>query len=276
MNEAALSDRSGRRAELTAGSAGSGYVQELAALASQHRAVRHPYLRALQSAELPNPRLAVLDLAHQYLPYNRSFPRFLAASIAQLDSEEHRRALLYNLLEERGRLSAERLDELERAGVEPGWVEGVAHPELFQRFLSAVGMTPQWLEDHPSCDDARVWSELFLQCCRSGGGAQAVGALGLGTESIVSTVYRPLLEAIQRHTDVEPADRVFFDLHCTVDDAHGDVLIEIAAEVAERGAAERASLRLGTLMALNLRAGFYDAMLVRAMEMPREEDVQGL
>jgi pyrroloquinoline quinone (PQQ) biosynthesis protein C len=254
---------------------GEAYVASLVRLAAEHRAVKHPLLAALQRAELPSPRRAVLDFVRQYLPYSQSFPRYLTAAISQLDSATHRQALLDNLSEESGRLDAGRLEAIRQAGIEPAWVDGIPHPVLLRRFLDAAGMTEKWLAENPSCDDAIVWSELFLQCCRSGA-AQAVGALGVGTEVIVSTVYRPLLDAIRNSTEITSADYAFFALHCTVDDEHGDTLLGIASDFAERSHAERRALRLGALMALNLRASFYDAMLARAHAMPEERDARGL
>jgi pyrroloquinoline quinone (PQQ) biosynthesis protein C len=141
-------------------------------------------------------------------------------------------------------------------------VDGIPHPRLYRRFLEAIGVDDTWMTMHPQCDEAVVWSQLFLQCCQESA-AKAVGALGLGTELIVRWVYRPVLDAIIHYTDVTPRDRVFFDLHCCVDDAHGRALVGIAADLAD-DEAQRRDIRLGMLMALNLRAFFYDQMMLRA------------
>jgi hypothetical protein len=126
-----------------------------------------------------------------------------------------------------------------------------------------MGVDDAFLASHPPCDEAVVWSQLFLHCCQESP-AEAVGALGLGTEVIVRDVYRPVVEAIVKHTDVSPRDHVFFSLHCCVDDAHGRALLDIAIDLAD-DPAQRRDIRLGMLMALNLRAFFYDHMMLRAL-----------
>ncbi|WP_239014082.1 iron-containing redox enzyme family protein [Archangium violaceum] len=234
----------------------------------EHRAVNHPYLRALESGELPDPVGALRDYAHQYFAYSTNFQRYLTATISQLDSPEHRRVLLANLLEEAHGVSPDEAELMRRHGIDLEWVENVPHPVLYRRYLEALGMDEAWLRAHPFCDEAVQWSQLFLQCCSSLGAPIAVGAMGIGTELIVRRVYTPILEAIKRYMDVSPRDRVFFDLHQKIDDEHGEVLLRIAEELAE-DPAQRALVRTGALMALNLRAGFYDSMLWRAREMPR-------
>ncbi|MCA9555241.1 MAG: iron-containing redox enzyme family protein [Myxococcales bacterium] len=246
------------------------FVTELAREAAQHRAANHPYLEALAAGDVPDPAGALADLARQYYVYSADFVRYLSATIGQLEYLPHRAALVRNLTEESGVLSEHELEEVKAAGVDPAWVQGVPHPVLFRRFLDALGMTEAWLSDNPPCDDAVIWSRTFHQCCTAGGPAQAVGALGLGTELIVPQIYRPILRAIIEHLDVSPRERVFFDLHTTVDDAHGEVLLEIAADLATQ-AEHRAPLRLGMQMALHLRSAFFDAMHRRALAMPMRE-----
>lgn len=142
---------------------------------------------------------------------------------------------------------------------------------LYRRFLDALGMDETWRAQRRPVDEALVWKQMFLLACSSGGPGQALGALGIGTELIVKYVYAPVLRAIKRHLNVTPYDRVFFDLHSEVDDTHADVLIRIAIDYA-RYERYRSDIRQGTLMALNLRMAFYDALMARAIEMtPCEE-----
>jgi len=93
--------------------------------------------------------------------------------------------------------------------------------------------------------------------------AEAVGALGLGTENIISTIYQPFSKALQRLPDLNPRDTVFFALHTAVDDGHQETLQRIAAELAV-DPASRSGLRRGMLKALGLRSSFWDWMYRRA------------
>ena len=242
------------------------YVNGLVKEAEEHRALHHPYLEALSQGTLPDPLQAIRDLSHQYLAYSENFLRYLTATISQLESREHREALMSNLMEESGVYPEGDVEELEKHGIKLEWVNHIPHPRLFMRFLEALEMDKEWLKSHPFCDEAVIWGELFLQCCSGGGPAQAVGAMGIGTESIVKLVYRPIITAIKTHLNISPRDRVFFDLHAAVDDEHGETLQNIAVSYAQFRR-HRPLLRRGVLMALNLRTAFFDSMLVRAEKM---------
>jgi hypothetical protein len=105
---------------------------------------------------------------------------------------------------------------------------------------------------------------MFLEVLGAGSPAQAVGALGLGTESIVSTMYQHFLPPLER-LGIPPREAVFFPLHAMVDDRHRATLLEIAVHFA--GTPEgRRDLEKGMHKALFLRSGFWDWMLRRATD----------
>lgn len=240
-----------------------GWIHALHAEASTHRAVRHPYLRALAEGTLPDPRGAVVDFAVQYSAYSYWFQRYLSGLIHQLDDASHRRCLIHNLTEESGHVAEEDLPAIVAAGIDPEWIDGVPHPALFKRFVDALGVEPaqsSWRQE------VLTWRQLFLYLCSHGGAAVGVGALGFGTESVVAQIYKPITAAIERFVDVTARERVFFDLHATVDDAHGESLEQVARHFGATTAGQDA-LRFGALSALHLREAFYDAMLRRAEEM---------
>ena len=236
------------------------FVQQLAAEALEHRAVRHPYLQALRAGDLPDDGWAMRDFALQYHGYSRAFPQYLTAVMSRLEYPAHRMALLDNLTEESGTYDPEELAELEAIGVRTEWVEGVPHPELFARFARSMGINPDASEEHTM---VQVWREMFLSTLTNGSPAEAVGALGLGTENIVSTIYMPFVAACARIGTIDPRDSVFFTLHTAIDDDHQETLQRIAADYAttEQG---RSDLRRGMLKALVCRAAFWDWMLSRA------------
>lgn len=242
------------------------FVNALREEALSSRAVQHEYLDALVDGRLPDPATALADLAYQYLPYSSDFPRYLTAAIAQLNDRSHRDMLIANLLEEDGKVDEGEAAHLRELGIDIDRIQGAPHSGLFRRYLDALGMTDAWRQRCQPCMEAKVWSRLFLMVCSSGGEAQAVGAIGLGTEIIVSDVYRQIRKAIEGHLDIRRDDRVFFDLHINVDNAHGQTFMRIATELAQ-GDKHRGALRAGVLMALSLRAAFFDAMNARARRM---------
>jgi pyrroloquinoline quinone (PQQ) biosynthesis protein C len=198
--------------------------------------------------------------------------RYLTATISQLDEREHRDQLIQNLMEEAGKIDEDDVPALQEANIKLEWIQGIAHPLLYQRFLNAIGLDSEFRSKTPYCDEALIWRKMFFGVCSTGGAAQALGAMGLGTENIVKYIYRPLMEAIQKHLKVEPKDRVFFDLHATVDDEHGEVIDEIAAVHAQYRR-NREPLRNGMLMALNARAAFFDGMMERASKIKKVGEV---
>lgn len=242
----------------------SSFVSELMAEAQEHRAVRHPYLLALARGDLPNLHGALSDFACHYYGYSSHFPRFLTSLISRLEEAEDRQALLDNLREESGCYSPEDLGHLEACGIPSEWVANVPHPELFRRFRRALGVSDR----DPSKEHVEVvaWRELLLTVLSHGSAAEAVGALGLGTEGIVPAIYPAFVQALQQRGHVAPRDGVFFGLHTLVDDHHQASLTALACKLAAtpRG---RDGLALGMTKALALREAFWSWLHQRALGM---------
>ena len=237
-----------------------GFVDRISSEAISHHAVNHPYLEALASGDLPDLRWALSDFGRHYYGYSAHFPRYLTQTISRLSEPRHRNGLLENLTEESGQYEDEELHELEEAGIAADWIVGVPHPELFKRFCDALKI--QVGAVHEDNLEVVCWREMFLDVLVSGSPAQAIGALGLGTENIVSTMYRHFLPALDR-VGIEPRDAVFFPLHALVDDHHQATLRDIARDFA--GTADgRHDLIKGMRKALYLRAGFWDWLYNRA------------
>ena len=249
--------------DLTSGAMSpSTFVQELSASAGAHRALRHPYLSDLATGALPDMRWALADFARHYHGYSSHFPRYLTRLISRLERSKHRAALLENLTEEMGRYDAEELSVLGEMGVEPEWIVGVPHPLLFARFRDALGMHLE-----PESDEhieVVCWREMFLNTLGDGSPAQAVGALGLGTENIVRQLYVPFVRAIECLGSIGARDAVFFPLHTAVDDHHQDALAKIAIDLAVTPE-NRFDLARGMHKALALRAEFWTWLHERAL-----------
>jgi CRP-like cAMP-binding protein len=236
-------------------------VDALAREALQHRAVNHPYLQALSTGELPDTQAALADFAQHYYGYSAHFPRYLTALISKLERPDHRAALLENLTEESGQYEDEELAELQQCGVQSEWIVGIPHPQLFQRFRRALGVVnTDAADDHI---EVVCWRELFLSILTHGSPAEALGALGLGTETIVQTIYQPFVDAIERLGTLAPEDAVFFPLHTAVDDHHQATLKAIATDFAATPQG-RADLAKGMRKALALRDAFWGWLHERA------------
>jgi uncharacterized cupin superfamily protein/pyrroloquinoline quinone (PQQ) biosynthesis protein C len=237
-------------------------VDALTTTALNHRAVRHPYLAALAAGTLPDPAWALADFARQYQGYAAHFPRYLTALISRLETPAHRQTLLENLMEESGQYGPEELETLAGLGIAAEWIVAVPHPLLFERFRLAVAGAGGAVA--PEEQEVVGWREMLLAVLSQGSAAEAVGALGLGTEAIVSTMYGAFVAAIERCGDLHPRDTVFFPLHTAVDDAHQASLrqIAIACAASEQG---RADLARGMHKALTLRDSFWSWLHERAL-----------
>jgi pyrroloquinoline quinone (PQQ) biosynthesis protein C len=230
------------------------FVDALSGEALDHPAVHHPYLERIASGDLPDVAWALRDYAYQYAFYSSEFPNYLMGVIANLESDAHREALLENLAEEQGDPASDRLEHL-------------PHVELFARFQRAIGIDDDYRATHKPSTTVEVWRDLALQKCRSEQIGVAVGAIGIGTEFVVPTLYTYLLEGIRRFTSLEPDDYYFFTLHATCDQEHAEDLRKITIDLA--GPSDhREAIRFGALSALNLRKAFFDIMLSRAMDAP--------
>jgi len=244
------------------------FLQRVTEEAIAHRAVNHPYLLALRNHSLPDMNWALADFACHYHGYSSHFPRFLTTVIGRLEIPEHRTALMENLTEEAGIYEADELEELADIGVEKEWVDGIPHPILFRRFCEATGVENL----NPESDSVEVvcWREMFLSVLSGGSPAEAVGALGLGTENVVSTMYQHFLPAITV-LEIDPRETVFFPLHAAVDDHHQETLLDISRHYAATPSG-RVDLVKGMRKALALRAGFWDWLHLRASTLGRCDD----
>jgi pyrroloquinoline quinone (PQQ) biosynthesis protein C len=243
-------------------------INRLVEEALAHRALRHPYLLKLESGDLPDVFGALKDFAHQYSAYSVNFRTYLEITISKLTHPEHQHWLRENLREENGHLELQELAVLEKMGIRKEWVQDIAHPLLFARFQYALGITEEWRANNPYCKEAVVWRDSLMSFLSTPDSAQAVGALGLGTENVVKYIYEPIVAAIQNHLDMSLEESVFFPLHSEVDDEHGLILQKIAADFIAESDYSYHQLRSGMLTALDLRATFWDTLLIRAQRMP--------
>jgi hypothetical protein len=149
--------------------------------------------------------------------------------ICKPENPGHRSALMEKFTEESGQYEQEELDEPAAIGIQPDWIVGLPPPELFRRYRLALGVLDN--EARPESIEMVCWREQFLAILSNGSAAEALGALGLGTETIVQTIYQPFLDAIG-WIGMHPRDSVCFPLHTAVNDHHQATLRDIAIDLA--------------------------------------------
>ncbi len=236
-------------------------INRISAEALTSNAVNHPYLRAIRDGSLPNIELAIKDFAFQYSIYSSQFSRYLSIVINNLRKTQHQEILLQNLSEEHG--------DIHHVDLPPEIVKtitGVPHAQLYHRFQEAVGVDDYYRAKTHQCQAAFLWRNQFLELCEMDE-CVGIGAIGIGTEFIVSKIYDQILEGIKVHSNLTMTERVFFDLHSQCDDEHATQFLSIAKDLARDNTACK-KIEYGAKMALDIRAVFWDEMLERAQNFP--------
>jgi pyrroloquinoline-quinone synthase len=245
---------------LEVNSSPSAFVDSLQEYALTSRAANHPLLERIAAGNLPDLKANVTFLLSQYYHYSHQFTRYLTAVMANLEAPKSRSALVRNAADESGHIPADEAAELLRNGIDPEHAKA-PHPELFRRFLNAIGAKPDEILRTQPYVATLAWVEAFRGLCMFGGEIQGVGALGIGTEGIVAVMYRKILRGIAiAWPNMTPRDRVFFDLHAVVDDDHAHTLREIALAFADSPEGRR-ELAVGVYRALAIRNAFFDEMM---------------
>lgn len=240
---------------------GAEFVKYISADALTSTAVNHPYLQALRTGDFPDTDLAFKDFAFQYGLYSTAFTRYVSAVIDNLSNAEHKQILLSNLAEEQGATHNIELPPDVLASI-----IGQPHIRLFRRFQEALGVNSGYYKTAQKCQTSLMWSRQFLQLCQKNEYV-GVGAIGIGTELIVSRIYNHILEGLKAHSQLTLTQRVFFDLHSECDEQHGAQMLSIAEDLAtDRSACEH--IEYGARRAIELRVAFWDTMLERANRFP--------
>jgi mannose-6-phosphate isomerase-like protein (cupin superfamily)/pyrroloquinoline quinone (PQQ) biosynthesis protein C len=200
---------------------------------------RHPIWDCRLLAEA---RAGALDrrdfqyLFGQYAAYSRNFTRYLAALMARSDDDYYRARLSQNLWEEGGGAAPE-----------------TRHAALFREFLARIEVDPARV----TYSSATLhFVEQYLDASAADDHVYATAFLGLGTEGVVSRIYRDLVTGMVA-AGIPDEQLHFFHLHIECDDDHALTLVDmLTARANEPGWFERA--RRGVSDALDARLRFFD------------------
>lgn len=193
----------------------------------------------------------------QYYKYSRDFTRYIAALMANCESDYYRSCLSMNLWEEGG-------------GANPD----ERHAQMFRDFLQRT-LGIRNLEEIQYDDHTLLFAQQYLDRCRYNGAPYGTAFLSMGTEGIVSRMYSILIKGM-RAAGIADDDLRFFKLHVDCDDDHAEVLAEMMASYSDR---QDWYNTCATAIddALTLRGRFFDSLherlWVRRLE-PIAEDVR--
>lgn len=217
----------------------------------------------MRDGDFPNVGLAFKDFAFQYGLYSANFTHYVSAVINNLSDPKHKKILQCNLAEEHGDTHDVELPQDVLASV-----EGQPHTVLYRRFQEAIGVDLGNLEATSECPGL-IWSQQFLALCDSNE-CTGAGAIGIGTEFIVSRIFGQILDGLKVHSNLTMEQRVFFDLHSDCDEKHAADVLTITEDLAQ-DRASCADIEHGARMAIHMRKEFWDNMLRRARDFPATE-----
>src|SRR5215510_3198920 len=143
----------------------------------------------------------------QYYLYSSNFTRYIAALMANSQSDYYRARLSENLWEEGG-------------GAEPE----KRHAELFRKFLrEALSIN---LEEVEYLDSTLYFVREYLDFCLKSHPMAGSAFLSLGTEGIVPRMYAIFVEGM-RKAGIDDSQLEFFHIHMECDDEHAITLEEM-------------------------------------------------
>ncbi len=186
-------------------------LAKLRALQAEHPFWHNPLLQAFQQGALSRDDLRYVY--SQYHLYSKNFTRFVAAVMANCDSDLFRAQLSENLWEEGG-------------GCEPDR----RHAQIFRNFLArSFQITDAEAIDYAPYTRHFV-REYLVQCLRS---EPMVGTafLSLGTEGIVARMYQVMVDGM-RKSGLTDDELEFFHIHIGCDDEHAVTLERMMASYA--------------------------------------------
>jgi mannose-6-phosphate isomerase-like protein (cupin superfamily) len=177
-------------------------LEHLHAARAEHPFWRNRLFKACASGSLGKDDFKLLF--SQYYLYSKNFTRYLAAVMANCESDLHRSRLAENLWEEGGGLAPEQ-----------------RHAEIFRRFLRD-GLDID-VGDIDFLDSSRLFVREYLDFCLQASPAAGSAFLALGTEGIVARMYGVFVEGLLR-AGVPEESLAFFRIHMECDDSHAATL----------------------------------------------------
>jgi pyrroloquinoline quinone (PQQ) biosynthesis protein C len=136
----------------------------------------------------------------------------------------------------------------------------LTHPALFRRFLNALQLDAAELQRIEPIAETEQFNASYRSLCRDSHWLEGLSAMGPGTECVVPTLYRQILQGIQNSGLVSVADYVFWTVHVHCDDGHGRNIIEAMQPYADDSLHQQRMLN-GAMSALDARQAWFDGLL---------------
>ncbi|MFM0068831.1 TenA family transcriptional regulator [Paraburkholderia aspalathi] len=200
----------------------------------------HPFLTSCRRGDVPF--RALMHFLVQHGKYSAYFTRYLCALISQLKNGSDVLRLAENLAEELGFGH----DDV-----------GEPHSQIYAALLSRFDIS---INDHPTLPETESQIETVFMLCRQPEGIAGLGALCLGAEAIVPTLYSAIMGGFRSHA-VSEEDLDFFRIHIECDDGHAETMYRILRDLTADAPEKELCAIQSAEIAINARLRVYDAIM---------------
>jgi len=198
----------------------------------------HPFLVRCRAGKVSLEELQIL-LVQQGL-YSSYFTRYLCAMMANLPSNAEVFELAENLFEE--------------LGFAPD--SPTPHYLIYRDMLKAFGLSLDGQDLHPATQQL---IDAMFDHCRRKDAAYGLGALCLGAEALVPSLYAELVRAFEAQ-GVDAKTIWFFHLHLQCDDEHAETLAKLMASRVEEDPSSLSRIVAAGRALVDARCRFFDGI----------------
>lgn len=196
------------------------------------------FLNRCRTGQISRNELHTFVRQHQL--YSRHFTRYLAALLCNMEDDQDRQGLIINLFDEMG---------LGDAG-------NVPHSVLYRNMMHKMVVLP---DSNPLPSTTKLIDAMF-DCCRNPNLMVGLGALCLGAEGIVPTIYSMIINGFL--TIGEPAENLeFFYLHVGCDDGHSQTMMQIIERELTKNPEAIIDLNYGANKLIQARVDFFNGLI---------------
>ncbi len=203
--------------------------------------LNHDFLKLLKNGDLSKKQLQYF--AEQYSVYCSYFPRFLAATAANIPDDATRMPIIENLWEEHG--------------------EGKlikSHRILFDRFARATGLAESAVRKPKAIPTTQIVCENLFNLCQDGHFLESLGALGPGTEFFTNSEYAIIEAGLKKHDFFTAKDIEFWTVHISLDETHYSEMVGAIAPWSNT-LENKFLIKSGAKKAIDLEILFWDGLL---------------
>lgn len=196
------------------------------------------FIKKCESGEITMEQLKRFLVQHQF--YAKHFTRYLAAILSNIEDHNDRFELCQNLFDEMG---------LGDAG-------NIPHSVLYTQMMKKLNTEPGEI----IFPETQNLIDTMMHCCRSTSVMTGLGAICLGAEGIVPSLYSAIVKGFQSK-GVPASDLEFFTLHIACDDDHADTMFKIIDQMTNDPKNSIDDLNRGAEAMINARVAFLNSLI---------------